>query len=164
MSSDGNRQPRKYFQFAKHVTVQGGRVWAMQWAGWGGSRNGFLSGTSPSTARGRKISSYIMTSTGICMENMCKNCGQVSKDIRVLYLPLLISIHVKEGKFTFSLSVALIFRGRRRKSKRRSSALYFRIEIGLFGIWRKNYNICIAAEDCLKVWGNFKVGEHSACW
>jgi hypothetical protein len=38
-----------FFQFAKHVEVQEGQVWAIGWWGW--VRNGFGSRTTPSTAR-----------------------------------------------------------------------------------------------------------------
>jgi hypothetical protein len=60
------------------------------------SRNGFESRTSPCTARAWKISSHIMSSAWTSLETTWKNRGMMSKDIRVLFLFPLTSVHVKK--------------------------------------------------------------------
>jgi hypothetical protein len=64
--------------------------------GGAGSRNCFRSRTSPSTARAWTISSYVMTSAWTSFEAMWKNRGLTSKDIRVLFLSPITSIHVQK--------------------------------------------------------------------
>jgi hypothetical protein len=81
------------FSVCQTREVQAGRVGVVRFVG---SRNCFGSKTSPSTAGTWKISWYIMTSAWTSLETTWKNRGLMPRDICVLFLSPLTSIHVKQ--------------------------------------------------------------------
>jgi hypothetical protein len=82
------------FQFAKHVKAQGGRVGVVRCVGRGAE---IASGAGCLLLLpGLEKCQRVMTSAWTGLETMWKNRGLMSKDIRMLFLSPLTSIHVKK--------------------------------------------------------------------
>jgi hypothetical protein len=93
-----------FFQFAKHVKVQGNEVGAVH-GGEVQSRNGFRSRTYPSTASDWKISLYVLTSALTNLETMWKNRGLMSKHMCAFLASTYLHSHKKNREPYFLTSL-----------------------------------------------------------